>query len=275
MSLILRRLEWGDTLTRDGKIMETNMSGVESDVIAVNNGPKCRHSPSTSCGDCRLSGICLPIALQHDEVARLEDIVNRSKTIQKGYTIYRQDQEFSAVYAVRVGCVKTLRTTQDGKEQVTGFYFPGEIFGMDGISKNRHTNSAVALESGAFCEIPFDRLQELSSKLPSLQRHFFQLMSSEIAFDQQLITQLSKNSAEERMAALFLSISSRFAARNQSGLRFRLPMSRGDISNYLGLTVETVSRILTRMQQAEIINIDNKEVEILDIEKLRMSAAVL
>lgn len=240
----------------------------------MNSGPNCRHSPSTSCSDCRLAGICLPIALQDEDVARLEDIVNRGKPIQKGHTVYHQDQEFSAVYAVRVGCFKTIRTTQDGKEQVTGFYFPGEIFGMDGISKNRHTNSATALETGAVCEIPFDRLQELSIKLPSLQRHFFQLMSSEIASDQQLITQLSKNSAEERMAALFLSISTRFVARNQSGLRFRLPMSRGDISNYLGLTVETVSRILSRLQQAEVIAVDNKEVEILDIQKLRQMAAI-
>ena len=250
------------------------MTSPNSGIIPMSAGPQCRHSPSTSCGDCRLSGICLPIALQQDEVARLEDIVNRSKPVQKGHKVYHQDQEFTAVYAVRVGCFKTMRTTQDGKEQVTGFYFPGEIFSMDGISKNRHTNAAIALESGAYCEIPFDRLQELSTKLPSLQRHFFQLMSSEIASDQQLITQLSKNSAEERMAALFLSISTRFAARNQSGMRFRLPMSRGDISNYLGLTVETVSRILTRLQQAEVIHIDNKEVEILDFKKLREAAAV-
>lgn len=247
---------------------------LDSGQIAVSLGPKCQHSASTSCGDCRLAGICLPIAIQQDEVDRLEDIVNRGKPVQKGHTVYHQDQEFSAVYAVRVGCVKTLRTTQDGKEQVTGFYFPGEIFGMDGISKNRHTNSATALETSAVCEIPFDRLQELSTKLPSLQKHFFQLMSSEIASDQELITQLSKNSAEERMAALFLSISTRFSARNQSGLRFRLPMSRGDISNYLGLTVETVSRVLSRLQQAKIIEIDNKEVVILDIDKLRQSAAI-
>jgi CRP/FNR family transcriptional regulator len=145
---------------------------------------------------------------------------------------------------------------------------------MDGIAKNKHTNTAVALESGAICEIPFDRLQELSIKIPSLQRHFFQLMSSEITSDQELITLLSKNSAEERMVALFLSISTRFAARNQSGLRFRLPMSRGDIGNYLGLTVETVSRILSRLQKAEVILVDNKEIEILDIEQLRAQVSL-
>lgn len=250
------------------------MTTIETRQLPPVRSPNCRHSPSTSCGDCRLSGICLPIALELDEVNRLEDIVQRGKPVDKGHVVYPQDDIFSAVYAVRVGCFKTYRNTADGKEQITGFYFPGEIFGMDGIAKNKHTNTAVALETGAICEIPFDRLQELSIKIPSLQRHFFQLMSSEITSDQELITLLSKNSAEERMAALFLSISTRFSARSQSGLRFRLPMSRGDIGNYLGLTVETVSRILSRLQKAEVILVDNKEVEILDIAQLRAHASL-
>lgn len=250
------------------------MNTSESQRIQVRTAVQCAHSPSKSCGDCRLNTICLPIALEADEVARLEDIVSRGKPVEKGYNVYRQDQTFGSVYAVRLGCFKTMRTTADGREQVTGFYFPGEIFGMDGIAQNRHTNTAVALETGAICEIPFDRLQELSMKIPSLQRHFFQLMSSEITSDQELITLLSKNSAEERMAALFLSISTRFAQRNQSSLRFRLPMSRGDISNYLGLTVETVSRILSRLQKSEVIRVDNKEVEILDLDRLKTLATV-
>ncbi len=250
------------------------MNSAEGQRIQVRPAVQCNHSPSKSCGDCRLNTICLPIALEADEVARLEDIVQRGRPVEKGHQIYHQDQAFSAVYAVRLGCFKTIRTTADGREQVTGFYFPGEIFGMDGIAQSRHTNTAIALETGAICEIPFDRLQDLSMKISSLQKHFFQLMSSEITAEQELITLLSKNSAEERMAALFLSISTRFAQRNQSSMRFRLPMSRGDISNYLGLTVETVSRILSRMQKAEVIRVDNKEVEILDIERLRGLAMV-
>lgn len=183
--------------------------------------------------------------------------------------MFRQGDEFKAVYAVRAGTLKCYRTTPQGEEQVTAFYFPGEVFGMDGISKNSHPSSAVVLETSAVCEIPFERLGELSISIPSLQRHFFQLMSQEIAEDQQLITMLSKNSAEQRIAALLLGISARNAQRKLSATAFRLTMSRADIGNYLGLTVETVSRIFTRLQKNAVISADGKEVSILDAGKLR------
>ena len=124
--------------------------------------------------------------------------------------------------------------------------------------------SARALETSAVCEIPFSSLQDLSVQMPQLQRHFFQLMSREITEDQQLITLLSKNTAEERIAALMLSISARNARRKLSATRFRLPMSRIDIGNYLGLTVETVSRVFSRMQKLGILEVSNKEITIID-----------
>ena len=135
---------------------------------------------------------------------------------------------------------------------------------MDGISNNTHASSAKSLETAAVCEIPFSSLEKLSTLMPSLQRHFFQLMSREITEDQQLITLLSKNSADERVASLLLSISTRNARRKLSATQFRLPMSRVDIGNYLGLTVETVSRVFSRMQKLGLLRVDNKEIEILD-----------
>ena len=186
--------------------------------------------------------------------------------------LYREGDDFQSVYAVRSGTLKAYKTTDDGREQVTGFYFPGEILGMDGISNNTHASSAKALETAATCEIPFTSLEKLSSHMPSLQRHFFQLMSREITEDQLLITLLSKNSADERVAALMLSISTRYARRKLSATQFRLPMSRVDIGNYLGLTVETVSRVFSRMQKLDIMRVDNKEIEILDPQALRKMA---
>jgi CRP/FNR family transcriptional regulator len=111
--------------------------------------------------------------------------------------------------------------------------------------------------------------------MPNLQRHFFQLMSREITEDQQLITLLSKNTAEERIAALMLSISSRNARRKLSSTRFRLPMSRIDIGNYLGLTVETVSRVFSRLQKLDILEVSNKEITINDARGLQDIANVI
>ena len=232
----------------------------------------CTHDYQVSCGNCRLNSICLPLALESDDIQLLDDIIQRSKPLQKNQHLYREGDEFQSVYAVRSGTLKAYKTTDDGREQVTGFYFPGEILGMDGISNNTHASSAKALETAAICEIPFSSLEKLSASMPNLQRHFFQLMSREITEDQQLITLLSKNSADERVAALMLSISTRNVRRKLSATQFRLPMSRVDIGNYLGLTVETVSRVFSRMQKMDILQVDNKEIEILDIQGLKNMA---
>jgi CRP/FNR family transcriptional regulator len=238
-----------------------------SDKIADNMS--CHHGNRGSCSTCRLAELCIPIALKIEDINKLESIVNRGRPIQKGDHIYREDEPFKFIYAVRMGSVKTYLVTNDGREQVTGFYMAGEVFGMDGVATGFHETSAIALDTSAICAIPFERLEELGSLIPSLQRHMFKLLGQEIAEDQKLITLLSKNSADERIAALFLSLSQRCRTIGLSADNIILPMSRSDIANYLGLTVETVSRVLSRMQKNGVIQIDNKELHILDMDALR------
>ncbi|MBD2858218.1 fumarate/nitrate reduction transcriptional regulator Fnr [Spongiibacter sp. KMU-158] len=234
----------------------------------------CPNDANVNCANCRLNSICLPLALRQDEITQLDDIVQRGRPVQKGQHLYRQGENFQSIYAVRSGAIKAYSTTDDGEEQVTGFYFPGEILGMDGIGQNRYASSAQAMDVSAICEIPFHRMEELSGKLPSMQKHFFKLLSQEIVEDQRHITLLSKNSAEERLAALLVSISARHARRGLSATSFRLPMSRGDIGNFLGLTIETVSRVFTRFAKQGLISIANKDVTLIDLEKLKETANV-
>jgi CRP/FNR family transcriptional regulator len=234
--------------------------------------PSCHQEFRVSCETCRLSRICLPLALDGGDLAQLENIIERSKPLQKGELLYREKTPFQSIYAVRSGALKGYRSARDGHEQVTGFYLPGEILGMDGISDGHHASSALALETSAVCEVPFDSLEQLSARLPGLQRHLFQLMSREITEDQLLITLLGKNTAEERVATLLLSISRRNARRQLSANQFRLPMSRVDIGNYLGLTVETISRVFSRLQKNGVLRVDNKEIEILEPEALLQAA---
>jgi CRP/FNR family transcriptional regulator len=221
-----------------------------------------------------MKALCLPLALELDQVEQLDRIIQRGRPYQREEHIYRAGDAFHAVYAVRSGAIKTFAVTDQGVEQVTGFYLPGEIFGMDGIAHTHHISSALALETSAVCEIPFNRLEDLSIALPNLQRHFFQLMSREIINDQRLVALIGKNSADERLATLLMSISARNAKRNLSELRFRLPMSRADIGNYLGLTVETVSRVFSRFQKQRLLKVDKKEIEILDLGGLQELANI-
>lgn len=223
---------------------------------------------NVSCSDCSLNPICLPVAVKTQELDELDSIIKRSKPLKKGEHLFRASDPFKSIYAVRSGTIKTYSVTEDGEEQVTGFYLPGEILGIDGIGTNAHSNSAKSLETAAVCEIPFDQLEKMASAIPSLQHHFFKLMSQEIQSDQQLIMLLSKKSAEERIGSLLLSISARHAKRGLSATLFRLPMSRNDIGNFLGLAVETVSRVFTRLQKQNIIAVDGKEIEILSMEEL-------
>ena len=223
---------------------------------------------NVSCNDCSLNPICLPVAVDKDQLKKLDELINRRRPIRKGEHIFLAGENFHSIYAIRSGSIKTYSITEEGEEQVTGFYLPGEIIGMDGINTNRHTNSAKALESTTLCEIPFEQMEELSSEIPTLQRHFFKLMSKEIQADQQLLLLLSKKPADERIASLLLNFGARHKQRGLSATEFRLSMSRNDIGNYLGLAVETVSRVFTRFQSENLIQAEGKEIKILDWEEL-------
>jgi len=218
----------------------------------------------STCAECALNPVCLPPAVEESQLDQLDGIIERSRPLQRGNHLFHERQPFEAVYAVRSGAIKAYTTLPGGEEQVTGFYLPGEVVGLDAISGGHHVSSAVALETTAVCTIPFSALENLSRDIPGLQQHFFRLMSKEIQSDQQLMVLLSKRSAEERIASLLLSLSARHKRRRLSDANFRLPMSRSDIGNYLGLAVETVSRIFTRFQQLGVLEVEGKEITILD-----------
>lgn len=229
----------------------------------------CTHNSAESCASCRLNELCLPIALNKSEIHQLDAIVERNRPLRKGDHLYRQNDEFKSVYAVRSGSFKSYFLSDNGQSRVTGFYLPGEILGMDGIAGQMYTNSASALEHSSICEIPFSQLEKLSQELPNLQHHFFSIMGNEIAKDQQVHTLLSSFSAKERTASFLLGLSSRYARVSLSPTRFLLSMTRGDIAEYLGMTVETVSRIFTSLQKKGLISVKNREIELLDIDSLR------
>ncbi len=223
-----------------------------------------------ACSQCMLSELCLPIGIDEPDLERLDRIIHRSRPLKRGEHLFHQGDPFRAIYAVRSGCLKTYTVSDDGAEQITGFFLPGELVGLDAITSERHHGSARALETTSFCEIPFDQLEDLSGELPSLRKQLLRLMSKEIVRDQDLLMLLAKKTAEERLAALLISLSTRFKERGFSATEFNLAMARNDIANYLGLAVETVSRLFTRFQEQGILGVNGKHVRILDLPALRM-----
>ena len=221
-----------------------------------------------ACKNCGLSGLCLPLGLETDDVEKLDAIIQRNRPLRKGNHLFQTGDEFNNIFVVKTGTVKTYTQSPDGTEQVVGFFLPGETIGFGGLEQGRYGCSAKALETAAVCEIPFEQLEELTGSIPNLQHQLFRLMSKEISKDTSLMVLLGKSTAEERLAAFLLSLSSRFYHLGFSPTNFNLSMSRQEIGSYLGLALETVSRLFTHFQEEKILRVNRKHVEILNLDSL-------
>jgi len=220
------------------------------------------------CQDCSISELCIPYSLNETELDRLDTIIERKKPIHKGQEIFKAGEEMKCLYAIRSGTLKSYTITEQGDEQITAFHLAGDLVGFDGINTGSHPSFAQALETAMICEIPYNTLDELSTTMPKLRQQILRLMSAEIIGDQNMILLLSKKNAEERLASFIYNLSIRYAARGFSQKEFRLSMTRGDIGNYLGLTVETISRLLGRFQKSGMIAVKGKYITVLDEEVL-------
>tara|TARA_R110001592_G_scaffold295594_2_gene565707 strand:+ start:51632 stop:52396 length:765 start_codon:yes stop_codon:yes gene_type:complete len=230
----------------------------------------CSHEFHLSCDTCRMRAMCLPAALDPHHLDSLEDIIEIRRTLESGDTLYEQNENFTSIYAILTGSVKTYTTHEDGWTRITGCHLPGEIFGFSGIDTNFYRSTARALEDTLVCEIPFDELEDLCRKIPDLQSRLLHLMSQRMVEDHELAAQfLHKRPARKRIAAFIMSVSTRAARRGEPGMELRLPMSRTDIGNYLGITLETVCRELSRLEKNGIITLNKRELTILDLPRLR------
>lgn len=194
----------------------------------------------------------------------MEQLVKTHGTLKSNEYVFRAGDRFRSLYAIKSGAVKTYGLTSDGKEQITGFHLPGELVGMDAIGNHVHNCNAVALENAAVCELPFDQLEELGQIIPRLHHELACIMSREILSEGTMLLMIGKMSAERRLACFLQNIYQRMRLRGGEENVIRLPMSREDIGNYLGLTLETVSRRLGILQSGGVIQIQKRNIRILD-----------
>ena len=245
-----------------------------SQPVAITPSPNLNiNALKASCSACSMHQLCLPMGLGESDMTRLDDIIGRRRKIAKDTHLYRIGDPFTNLYAIRLGHFKTFQVSHSGEQQVTGFQMAGELLGMDAISTEHHHCDAMALEDSEVCEIPFPRLEELFSTIPSLLHHFHRMMSQEITREQNVMLLLGNMRAEQRFAAFLINLSSRYAARGYSSTTFQLRMSREEIGNYLGLTIESISRLLSRLKKQGLLRVANREIELLDITKMRALAA--
>jgi CRP/FNR family transcriptional regulator len=213
--------------------------------------------------------MCLPSELLQSDTHCMDELVYMRRSLRRGDSLYRAGDPFRSLYAVQSGFFKISLTSENGRDQVTGFHMAGEIIGLDGIGTETHSCSAVSLEDSEVCVIPFSRFETLGSDLQCLRRHFHRIMSREIVREHGVMLLLGTLRSEERLAAFLLDLSQRFLALGSPPGEFHLRMTREDIGSFLGLKLETVSRIFSKFIDDGLIEIRQRCVRIVDLQGLK------
>ena len=222
-------------------------------------------SCKVACSTCNLRELCLPVGLSQSELAYVDQrLVTTRRKVSRGTSLYRAGDRFDSLFAVWTGVFKTCLSSNDGREQVTGFQVGGELLGLDGIDGRRHEVDAVALEDSQVCVIRFDDLEALSHEVTSLQQQLHRVMSREIVRNQGVMLMLGSMYAEERLAAFLLNLSYRMKARGFSASSVALRMSREEIGSFLGMALETVSRTFTKFQDQGLLYVHKRNIRITD-----------
>lgn len=235
----------------------------------VGTRPAAALRQSANCSSCAMRHLCMPQGLAADDLPKLEALICTAQTVKRGATLYRSGEPFGNLYAVRSGSLKTVLTHRDGREQVTGIHLAGEALGLDGISDDVHTCDAVALEDSSVCIIPYDALKTFCRETGSMQHRLHKLMGEQIVRETAQMMLLGSLNAEERVATFLLDVSERHARRGYSPSEFHLRMTREEMGSYLGMTLETVSRMLSRFQKRGLIEMEGKLIRISDFTGLR------
>jgi CRP/FNR family transcriptional regulator len=228
----------------------------------------------THCNNCNMRELCLPVGLDPDAMRQIDAVVTSRERLKKGETLYRAGEPFTALYAIRIGSCKTTILAEDGREQITGYHMPGDILGMDGIGAERHGCEAVALEDSEVCTLPFEQLENLARRVAPLQHNLHQFLSRDIGRDQGMMLTLGRLRAEERLAVFLLNLSERYHRRGYSSTEFVLRMTREEIGSYLGLKLETVSRLFSRFQEEGLLQVQGRGIKLFDLAALRQLAGL-
>jgi CRP/FNR family transcriptional regulator len=221
------------------------------------------------CANCSMRQLCLPVGLVESDLAQLDAVLETRTRLKKGDALFHNGSAFTAMFAVRLGSLKTTVLSDDGREQVAGYHMPGDLIGLDGVSSGRHGCEAIALEDTEVCVMPFERIEELARHVPALQHNLHKILSREIESDHRVMLLLGSMRAEERLAAFLLNLSERYKCRGYSSTEFVLRMTREEIGSYLGLKLETVSRLFSKFQEEGLVQVAGRSVKIVDLPTLR------
>lgn len=231
-----------------------------------------RREPSPNCLDCSLNSLCIVEGLNARDIEQLAGMVSSRRRVSRGASLFTTGDRFESIYPIRFGSFKSRIVSAAGREQIIGFPMRGDLLGFDAVSTGHFGSDAIALEDSEVCVVPFSELEAIGRRFPPLQQRVHRVFSREIVRDQSQMLLLGTMRAEQRVAAFLLNLSERLGNRGFSSNEILLRMTREEIGNYLALKLETVSRTLSKLQDAGIVQVAQKHTTILDVEQLRTLA---
>ncbi|MGW8311587.1 MAG: helix-turn-helix domain-containing protein [Thiogranum sp.] len=235
---------------------------------SASSGPHPFASPAGCCKDCMSRDYCVGSQLSALSDSQPLPMLRHNHTLGYREHLFREGDAPEAIYVLKSGAVKLYLMSEDGGEQVVAFYMPGEVLGLDALGTDAHRSSATVLERASFCVISLASLD----RIPGCHQLLYKLLSMELVRDHHTIELITKKDAEAKIANFLVDLSRRFRARGYSGSRFNLSMKRTEIGSYLGLAVETVSRILTRFQDEGLLQVQRRQIGIVDLAGLERLA---
>jgi CRP/FNR family transcriptional regulator len=221
------------------------------------------------CSTCSVREQCLSGGLDPITARRIDELITKRIRLRKGDTLYRAGAGFTALYAIHSGSLKTVLLAEDGRDQVAGYHMPGELVGLDGMGNNVHECQAIALEDSEVCSMPFGRIEQVARESTMFQNNVHRYLAREIRRQAALMLLLGTMRADQRLATFLLDLSQRYEARGYSPSEFVLRMTREEIGSYLGLKLETISRLLSRLQEEGMIQVQGRVVKLLERRALK------
>ncbi|MFY7851481.1 MAG: helix-turn-helix domain-containing protein [Brevundimonas sp.] len=222
-----------------------------------------------ACSDCVLKPMCKPAIVKPDELERMSNHVLPRRSLRAGERLYERGQKVRSLFVSQAGVFKTESLATDGRLQVLGFHFPGELMGLEAIAGMHFRADAFALEPAAICEIPLSALETAASRQPDFQHHLLQAAGSCLAEQQEHVELLAMRQADERVALFLFGLlqrAERISGKEETAIH--LAMGRTDLASYLCLTIETVSRTFSALRDAGILAVQGRHLTVVDRQRL-------
>jgi len=253
-----------------GTARAKSFSGTSAQTAARTGHLQTRHTVPLSepCRLCHSNEDCISSYLSGSVDHPSSLVESSTHTLGKREHLFHQSDKLEALYIIKSGSAKLYFLSENGNEQVVAFYMPGDILGLDALGSNVHQTSAVVLERTTCCVIPIASLNQAQG----YHHWLFVQLSKELVRDQRALGCILKKDAETKMARFLVGLSQGFHTRGYSATCFNLSMKRSEIASYIGIAVETVSRLLSHFQELGLLRVERRYIHIYNLEELKKRA---